>query len=285
MPTGCFRRCDTCPPLPRLPDDLRLRQRAAPPAGRRASWPAPRTVTCAVHRPHGLRRLFRQRGKARQPGAARPAGHRRRRPAGRRVDLLLSGADQGRPLGHADVPGAEALPRGGGGQAADSPPMSSLSRAIRAMMEDLTPAIEPLSLDEAFLDLTGTERLHGAPPAVMLARLTKRMEGGTGPDRLHRPVAQQVPGQDRLGSGQAARVFRHRPGRDGVSCARARAADLGRRHRDAGRAGGAPASAPSPICCAGTAPICSARFGQMGDRLWHLARGEDHRRVSPRRSR
>ena len=41
-----------------------------------------------------------------------------------------------------------------------------VSRAIRAMMEDLTPAIEPLSLDEAFLDLTGTARLHGAPPAV-----------------------------------------------------------------------------------------------------------------------
>ena len=39
------------------------------------------------------------------------------------------------------------------------------SRAIRAMMEELTPAIEPLSLDEAFLDLRGTEKLHGAPPA------------------------------------------------------------------------------------------------------------------------
>ena len=54
------------------------------------------------------------------------------------------------------------------------------SRAIRAMMEDLTPAIEPLSLDEAFLDLTGTERLHGAPPAVMLARLIKRMRDELG---------------------------------------------------------------------------------------------------------
>ena len=55
-----------------------------------------------------------------------------------------------------------------------------VSRQIRAMMEELTPAIEPLSLDEAFLDLTGTARLHGAPPAVMLARLVRRMEDELG---------------------------------------------------------------------------------------------------------
>ena len=54
------------------------------------------------------------------------------------------------------------------------------SRAIRAMMERLTPAIEPLSLDEAFLDLSGTARLHGAPPAVMLAGLVRRMENELG---------------------------------------------------------------------------------------------------------
>jgi DNA polymerase-4 len=50
------------------------------------------------------------------------------------------------------------------------------SAAIRKMMQKLTPAIEPLSLDEAFLDMTGTTALHGAPPAVMLARLVKRMK-------------------------------------------------------------------------------------------------------------
>ena len=49
------------------------------------------------------------------------------------------------------------------------------SKAVKAMMLELTPAIEPLSLDEAFMDLRGTQRLHGAPPAVMLARLIKRM--------------------------------------------------------------------------------------------------------------
>jgi DNA polymerase IV len=53
---------------------------------------------------------------------------------------------------------------------------SEASRAIRAMMQRLTPQIEPLSLDEAFLDLTGTARLHGAPPAVMMAALVRDME-------------------------------------------------------------------------------------------------------------
>ena len=54
------------------------------------------------------------------------------------------------------------------------------SRAIRAMMDALTPAVEPLSLDEAFLDLTGTARLHGAPPAVTLCRLLRRIEAEVG---------------------------------------------------------------------------------------------------------
>ena len=66
---------------------------------------------------------------------------------------------------------------------------AEVSREIRAMMEELTPAIEPLSLDEAFLDLTGTARLHGQPPAVMLARLVRRMKGRAGRDRLDRPFA------------------------------------------------------------------------------------------------
>jgi len=55
-----------------------------------------------------------------------------------------------------------------------------VSRQIRAMMEDLTPAIEPLSLDEAFLDLSGTARLHGKPPAALMAGLVKRMQSELG---------------------------------------------------------------------------------------------------------
>lgn len=53
---------------------------------------------------------------------------------------------------------------------------SGVSKQIRAMMEELTPSVQPISLDEAFLDLGGTQRLHGAPPVVLLARLAKRIE-------------------------------------------------------------------------------------------------------------
>ena len=56
--------------------------------------------------------FYASRRKARQPRPARQARDHRRRPARRRLDRLLHRADQGRALGHADVPGAEALPRG-----------------------------------------------------------------------------------------------------------------------------------------------------------------------------
>ncbi|QEE21036.1 DNA polymerase IV [Youhaiella tibetensis] len=51
-----------------------------------------------------------------------------------------------------------------------------VSRQVRALMDALTPLVEPLSIDEAFLDLSGTEALHKAPPAVVLARFAKQVE-------------------------------------------------------------------------------------------------------------
>jgi DNA polymerase-4 len=55
-----------------------------------------------------------------------------------------------------------------------------VGRRIRARMLDLTPLVEPLSIDEAFLDLNGTERLHGASPAVTLARFAHGVERDVG---------------------------------------------------------------------------------------------------------
>ena len=43
-------------------------------------------------------------------------------------------------------------------------------------MMRLTPLVEPLSIDEAFLDLSGTQDLHGAFPAQLLATLARRVE-------------------------------------------------------------------------------------------------------------
>ena len=47
---------------------------------------------------------------------------------------------------------------------------------IRDMMRTATPLVEPISIDEAFLDLGGTERLHGGPPAQTLAALAMEIE-------------------------------------------------------------------------------------------------------------
>jgi DNA polymerase-4 len=155
-----------------------------------------------------------------------------------------------------------------------------VSRQVRAMMDDLTPIVEPLSLDEAFLDLAGTQRLHHAPPAVMLARLARRMEeelGITGSIGLsHNKFLAKVAsdldkprGFSVIGRAETAAFLRDRPvrliwgvgevGQAALEAAGIRTfADLLRwERRD-----------------------LHARFGQTGERLWHLARGEDQRRVS-----
>ncbi len=154
------------------------------------------------------------------------------------------------------------------------------SRAIRAMMEALTPSIEPLSLDEAFLDLTGTERLHGAPPAVMLARLIGQMETelglsgsvGLSHNKFLAKIASDLDkprGFSVIGRAETADFLRPKPVRIIWGVGAASQASLGK---------------------AGIRTIADllrwdrtdlvARFGSMGDRLYHLARGEDLRRVN-----
>jgi DNA polymerase-4 len=58
------------------------------------------------------------------------------------------------------------------------PDMTKYTKAgkrIREMMRDVTPLVEPLSIDEAFLDLTGTQRLHNAPPVITLLKLQEKI--------------------------------------------------------------------------------------------------------------
>jgi DNA polymerase IV len=55
-----------------------------------------------------------------------------------------------------------------------------VGREVRAMMLGLTPLVEPLSIDEAFLDLSGTERLHGRVAAKSLAAFARDVEDKVG---------------------------------------------------------------------------------------------------------
>ncbi|MEP2715634.1 DNA polymerase IV, partial [Pseudophaeobacter sp.] len=155
-----------------------------------------------------------------------------------------------------------------------------VSRAVRAMMDELTPEVEPLSLDEAFMDLSGTQKLHGRPPAVMLARLVKRMKDelgitgsiGLSHNKFLAKVASDLDkprGFSVIGKAETAAFLREKPVRLiwGIGPAAQASlekagirtfADLLRWDRQ----------------------DLSARFGGTGERLWHLARGEDRRRVS-----
>ena len=154
------------------------------------------------------------------------------------------------------------------------------SRAIRTMMDDLTPNVEPLSLDEAFMDMTGTVRLHGAPPAVMLARLIKRMKEevglsgsiGLSHNKFLAKVASDLDkprGFSVIGKAETTEFLRPKPVRliwgigpvaqESLGKAGIRTFDdlLRWDRRD-----------------------LHDRFGDMGERLYGLARGEDPRQVS-----
>lgn len=154
------------------------------------------------------------------------------------------------------------------------------SRQIRAMMEELTPAIEPLSLDEAFLDLTGTQRLHGAPPAVMLAKLVKRMRDELG-----------LTGSIGLSHNKfLAKVASDLDKPHGFSVIGKAETDAFLRDKPVGLIWGVGQATRTALESAGIRTFAdllrwdrvdlSARFGSMGERLWHLARGQDNRPVS-----
>jgi DNA polymerase-4 len=53
---------------------------------------------------------------------------------------------------------------------------AQVGRQVRQIMLKMTPLVEPVSIDEAFMDLTGTTRLHGTAPAKTLARFAAEVE-------------------------------------------------------------------------------------------------------------
>jgi DNA polymerase-4 len=155
-----------------------------------------------------------------------------------------------------------------------------VGREVRQMMFALTPLVEPLSIDEAFLDLSGTERLHGLPPAKALARFALEVEKrlsitvsiGLSGNKFLAKIASDLDkprGFAVLGQNEAAAFLAQKPvsfifGVGKVSAARltrdgfATIADLQR-----------------------TSEVeMMRRYGEEGRRLARLARGIDQRKVS-----
>jgi DNA polymerase-4 len=158
-----------------------------------------------------------------------------------------------------------------------------VGREVRAMMQALTPLVEPLSIDEAFLDLSGTERLHGQPPALVLARFALEVEkeigitvsAGLSYCKFLAKVAsdfRKPRGFSVIGEAEAQAFLADQPVTMIWGVGKAFASAL---ERDGIRQIG-------QLQRMERAELMR-RYGSMGDRLYHLARGEDDRRVDPSR--
>jgi DNA polymerase-4 len=160
---------------------------------------------------------------------------------------------------------------------------AAVSRQIRTMMEELTPAVEPLSLDEAFLDLGGTDRLLGGPPALSMARLALAIEReigvsvsvGLSHNKYLAKIASDLDkprGFAVIGRAETPGFLADRPVRSIWGVGRALAdrleADGIRTNADLRRA---------------EVGALVARYGRIGRRLHELASGIDSRRVEPDR--
>lgn len=157
-------------------------------------------------------------------------------------------------------------------------------RMVRALMERLTPLVQPLSIDEAVLDLSGTEALHRAPPAVVLARLAREVERtvgvtvsiGLAPNRMLAKMAVER-GKPRgfavIGRGDAASVLAPMP----VS------ALPGIGPKAAARLAARGFTTLGALAALSPAEALS-RLGEDGPALAAMARGEDGRPVEPSRA-
>ena len=158
-----------------------------------------------------------------------------------------------------------------------------VGRAVRKAMFALTPLVEPLSIDEAFLDLTGTDRLHGMSAAKVLARFAGQVERDLGitvsiglsankflakiASDMDKPRGFAVLGQDEAVTFLAGKLVGFIYGVGAVSAAKL-AADGYKLIADLQRA---------------QEHDLARRYGEEGARLWRLARGIDTRTVNAER--
>ena len=157
----------------------------------------------------------------------------------------------------------------------------TVGRQVRAMMQDLTPLVQPISIDEAFLELKGTERLHHDPPARVLARFVQRVEKEVGitlsvglsyckflakvASDLNKPRGFSI-----IGEAEALDFLREKPVRLIWGVGKAFAETL---ERDGIRTVGQLQTMEETDLM--------RRYGIMGKRLFNLSRGQDDREVHP----
>jgi len=157
---------------------------------------------------------------------------------------------------------------------------AEVGREVRKLMLELTPLIEPLSIDEAFLDLSGTERLHNASPALSIAKLSLNVESkigisvsiGLSYNKYLAKVASDLDkprGFSVIGRREAQSFLASRPVSLIWGVGKAMQASL----------------AKFGITTIGQLQNIDRaelirRFGSMGARLYHLSRGQDDRDVS-----
>ncbi|WP_183852604.1 DNA polymerase IV [Prosthecomicrobium pneumaticum] len=158
----------------------------------------------------------------------------------------------------------------------------AVGRQVRAAMLELTPLVEPLSIDEAFLDLSGTERLHGASPALALARFQQRIERDIGITlsvglSFNKFLAKIASDLDKprgfavIGRGEALAFLAPRPVSTIWGVGKAFEAKLAADGiRTVGQLQGMREGE------------LARRYGSMGFRLARLSRAEDRRPVDPR---
>ena len=214
---------------------------------------------CGHDPPRGRRRVLRVGCAARPPGAAREAGDRRRR---RRHGVQLRGEG-------ARAFAARWAPRGGSASARTrsssrptSTPTAPRARTLFRVFRDTSPVVEGMSLEEAFLDVAGLERIGGTPLEIAQpAAGAGARRGRAAAERRDR--ADEGAGEDGEPRGEAGRDLRRRPGaRARVPARAARSSASGgsaTRRRRSSTARGSRPSARSPRSRRTRWSACSAR--------------------------